>query len=161
MSSNVDWNAGRRWRGTGWAVAAALMVASAGCGRSASDAALASTFYPVKGKVILPDGKAPPPIKLVFEGPVTADATTETDGTFAVKGTREGLPAGDYKVRLEVAVAKGSPKKPVLPFPAKYLDADSSGLTAPVKADGPNDFEFKLTAGEATPGKSGERPRSR
>ncbi len=31
-----------------------------------------------------------------------------------------------------------------MPFPGKYLDEDSSDLTAKVTAAGPNDFEFKL-----------------
>jgi hypothetical protein len=86
---------------------------------------------------------------VVFAGPVTGSATTESDGTFAFKGDNAGLPAGEYKVRLEVAEAKGSPKRPALPFPSKYLDEDTSDLTAVVKSDGPNDFDFKLTKGDA------------
>ena len=105
--------------------------------------------YPVKGKVTLPDGKAPPKVNVIFSGPVTGSVTTESDGTFAFKGDNAGLPAGEYKVRLEIAEAKGSPKHPTLPFPGKYLDEDTSGLTAVVKADGPHDFEFKLTKDDA------------
>ena len=32
-----------------------------------------------------------------------------------------------------------------LPFPAKYSNPDSSGLTAVVEAGAPNDFPFELT----------------
>ncbi len=128
-------------------MASSLMLAAlaAGCvGRTASETALSSSFYPVQGKVVLPDGKAPTPLRVVFSGPVTTNATTDGGGSFVVKGTKDGLPAGEYRVRLEVVDAKGPAKKPVLPFPAKYLDEDTSELTATVKPEGSNDFEFKL-----------------
>lgn len=127
------------------ALALALAGLAAGCGGGTSqEAALSSTFYPVKGRITLPDGKAPPPLKVVFSGPVTSNATTEGDGSFTFKGTRDGLPAGEYNVRLEVVQPQGTPRKPTLPFPAKYLDSHGSGLNATVKAEGSNDFEFKL-----------------
>lgn len=127
------------------AVALTLAALAAGCGGGTTpEAALSSAFYPVKGKVILPDGKVPPPLRVVFSGPVTSSATTEGDGSFAIKGTKDGLPAGEYNVRLEVVQPQGTPRKPSLPFPAKYLDAHGSGLNATVKAEASNDFEFKL-----------------
>ena len=52
-------------------------------------------------------------------------------------------------IRLEITEAKGSAKRAVLPFPGRYSDEDGSGLTATVKPDGPNDFDFKLTKDEA------------
>jgi hypothetical protein len=89
-----------------------------------------------------------PKVRVVFAGPVTNSAVTEDDGTFALPES-SGLPAGDYKVRLEITEAKGSAKRAVLPFPGRYSDEDGSGLTATVKPDGPNDFDFKLTKDEA------------
>ena len=120
------------------------------------------TFYPVKGKVLLPDGKPLASAKVTFVGPVTTTVPTESDGTFIVKGSKEGLPAGDYKVRLDPpeSTSAGKKKGIQLPFPSHYLDEDSSGLTATVKADGPNDFEFALKKGDAAAGAAGT-PRSR
>jgi hypothetical protein len=123
-------------------VAAACLV---GCGEGNPKV---GTTYPVKGKVTLPDGKPLPKARVVFTGPVTNSAVTESDGAFALPES-SGLPAGDYKVHLEITEAKGSAKKAVLPFPGRYSDEDASGLTATVKPDGPNDFDFKLTQGEA------------
>ncbi len=137
-------------RSLAWTVAAAVAAVLAGCGDSDTiDAARTMTFYPVKGKVILPDGKPFAAGKVVFAGKVTNTATTESDGSFEFKGTKDGLPDGEYKVRLETGEAgasAGKKKKGTLPFASKYLDEDTSGLTATVKPDGANDFEFKLTA---------------
>jgi hypothetical protein len=145
----MSWHPDQRFGLLRWS-AGALIVASAaalvGCGGGRPNV---GATYPVKGKVTLPDGKPPPKVNVVFSGPVTASATTESDGTFAFKGDNAGLPAGDYKVRLEVAESKGSTKRPVLPFPGKYLDEDTSGLSASVKPEGPNDFDFKLSKDEA------------
>ncbi len=107
------------------------------------------TFYPVKGKVTLSDGKPLASAKLVFQATkssLTSTTTTESDGTFTVKGTKDGLPEGEYKVRIEAGDMGPAKKKPVVPFAAKYLDEDKSDLTATVKPDGPNDFEFKLSS---------------
>lgn len=132
-----------------WVLPALVAAALAGCGGDGIPNVGRS--YPVKGKVTLPDGKPLPQVKVVFAGPVTGNAVTEGDGTFAFKGDDAGLPAGDYKVRLEItdSSSKGSLKRPVLPFPQKYFDEDASGLTATVKPDGPNDFDFKLTRGDS------------
>ena len=131
------------WRRPAWAVGIALTALLTGCSDQSNPLGSAS-FYPVKGKVTLPDGKPLAAVKVVFTGPATSTATTGSDGTFTVKGTKDGLPEGDYKVRLEVLEAKGTTKKPALPFPGKYLDEDSSDLTAKVTPAGPNDFDFKL-----------------
>lgn len=149
MTSHADSSKGRRRHLPRLTAALALTMTmaalAAGCGGGTDqEAALASAFYPVKGKIILPDGKAPPPLKVVFSGPVTASATTEGNGSFAFKGTKDGLPAGDYNVRLEVVEPVGTLKRPALPFPAKYLDRHASGLSATVKAEDSNDFELKL-----------------
>jgi hypothetical protein len=112
------------------------------------------TFYPVKGKLTLPDGKTMPGLKVNFWGPTNDSATTESDGTFAFTGRKEGLPAGDYKVSLEIAYTAKASKNATLPFPSRYLDEDFSGLTAKVTADGPNDFDFKLNKESASKGRS-------
>jgi hypothetical protein len=93
-------------------------------------------------------------LKVNFWGPTSDFATTESDGTFAFTGQKAGLPEGEYKVSLEVAqTAKGS-RNATLPFPSRYLDEDLSRLTAKVTATGPNDFDFKLTKGDATSDRS-------
>jgi hypothetical protein len=113
------------------------------------------TFYPVKGKVVLADGQPLAAGNVVFvatESTLTAAAKLENDGTFVVKGNKEGLPAGEYLVRIEVDESETGPSKakstrrkggPV-PFPEKYLDEDASGLRVTVKPP-ENNFEFKLT----------------
>ena len=108
-----------------------------------------STLYPVKGKVTLPGGKTMAGLKVNFWGPTSDSATTESDGTFAFTGKKEGLPAGDYKVSLEIASTAKASKNAKLPFPSRFLDEDFSRLTAKVTADGPNDFDFKLTTDSA------------
>jgi hypothetical protein len=115
------------------------------------------TFFPVKGKVVLADGKPLAAGNVVFvatESTLTSAANLENDGTFVVKGSKEGLPAGEYLVRIEVDESETGPSKakssrrkggPV-PFPEKYLDEDASGLRVTVKpSPTENNFEFKLT----------------
>ena len=135
-----------RLRRSAWALSTALAALLAGCGGERIPDV--GSLYPVKGKVSLPDGKPLPRVKVLFFGPVTSNVITESDGTFAFKDEGTGLPAGDYKVSLQVADSKGSLKRPALPFPTRYLDEDTSDLKATVKPEGPNDFDFKLTKGE-------------
>jgi hypothetical protein len=147
MKQNDIASGGRMWRRPAWVLVIALAASPAGCGGEGTRNL--GSLYPVKGKVTLPDGNPLPKVNVVFSGPATGSVITESDGTFAFKGDKSGLPAGDYKVRLEVVESKGSLKNQVLPFPKQYSDEDASGLTASVKADGPNDFDFKLTKGDA------------
>lgn len=110
------------------------------------------TLYPVKGKVLLADGKPLTSGQVIFVGPITNTATIQSDGGFAFKeGSGAGLPEGEYKVRVEGAsassLAKGSRGAPrgTLPFDSAFLDEDTSGLTATVTSDeAKNSFEFKL-----------------
>ena len=87
--------------------------------------------------------------KVIFSGKgstVTNTFPLSSDGTFS-KDSKEGLPAGEYAAYLEVGdTGAAKKKKSTLPFSTKYLDEDSSGWTATVKPEGPNEFEFKLTA---------------
>ena len=100
--------------------------------------------HPVTGKVLLPDGNPLTSGKVVFvatKSTISSLAKIQNDGSFTING----LPEGEYKVRLEVGESshakKGSP-----PFPSKYLDEDGSDLAATVKPDETaNRFELKLT----------------
>jgi hypothetical protein len=133
-------------------LAVSLALGMAGCG---SNPLAGTKVYPVTGKVLLPDGKPVPTARIVFVGTtsgLTMPVPIESDGSFVVKGSLgEGLPEGAYKVRLEVdelklPQVKGAPgqRKAATPFPEKYLDEDSSGLTATVKAGDNPPLEYKL-----------------
>ncbi len=161
MRRNDDRKSGPRWRRPAWAVAAALAALLVGCGDDNKAPNLGS-YYPVTGKVTQPDGKPLASANVVFIGPVTATTTTQSDGTFTFKGAKDGLPVGDYKIRLE-AEAKGTAKHPILSVPPKYLDEDSSELTATVKSAESNNFDLKLTPGssDATGKSAGDRRKDR
>jgi hypothetical protein len=143
------------FRRAGLVLTVAALIGLAGC---ESNPVVSLTLYPVKGRVLLPDGKPLSTGRIVFVGGKSAitsgPAAIESDGTFVVKGSSgDGLPEGDYRVRLEVDESKlppsgGDPAKrnATLPFPPKYSDEDLSDLTATVKPDASgNSFEFKLT----------------
>jgi hypothetical protein len=100
--------------------------------------------YPVKGKIVLPDGKPLTSGTVVFvatKSTATSLAKIEDNGSFIING----LPEGEYKVRLEVGLSSQA-KKGTTPFPSKYLDEDASDLAAKVTSDETaNNFDFKLT----------------
>jgi hypothetical protein len=131
-----------------WLLSTVVTIALAGCGESNPLSGL--KLYPVKGKVTLPDGKALDSGTVVFvatKSMITSSTNIESDGSFAFKGgaNGNGLPEGEYKVRLEVGGGTRA-KKGTTPFPSKYLDEDSSDLTATVKPDETsNNFDLKLT----------------
>jgi hypothetical protein len=133
-------------------VVLAAVLALAGCDRS--NPLASATLYPVKGKVVLPDGKPLTSGRIVFaatKSTVTAPAPIEKDGSFTIKGSLgDGLPEGEYKVHLEVDESTSQPvkgalprRKAALPFPAVYSEEDKSPLRATVKP-GENVFEFPL-----------------
>jgi hypothetical protein len=129
-----------------WAIVAVTAAVLAGCGDANPIAN--STLYPVKGKVTLPDGKPLSSGKVIFKSTKTTVTNTfplGSDGTFSKEST-EGLPEGEYKAYLEVGYTGAGKKRPTVPFAGKYLDEDKTDLTATVKPEGPNDFDFKLTA---------------
>jgi hypothetical protein len=128
-----------------------LTAALQGCGEPAGVAA--EPHFPVKGKVTLPDGKPLAAGKVVFVSSKALEffGTVESDGAYTMKTpAAEGLPEGSYKIRLEVdesklppAQGRPSAKRGKLPFPAKYSDELTSGLTATV-TPGDNDIPLKL-----------------
>jgi len=130
-----------------------VVVGLAGC---ESNPLSSMRLYPVKGKVLLADGKPLTTGRIVFvavKSTLTSPSTIEGDGTFTVKGsTGDGLPEGEYRIRIEIDESKlptvkvASKRIGSLPFPEKYADEDTSKLTATVKPDETsNNFEFKLT----------------
>jgi Carboxypeptidase regulatory-like domain len=125
-----------------WCLSLAVAVGISGCGGASPFSA--AKAYPVTGKVLMPDGNPLTSGSVVFVATmstVSSLAKIESDGSF----TLNGLPEGEYKVRLEVGES-GHAKKGSLPFPSKYLDEDGSDLAATVKSDETaNRFELKLT----------------
>src|SRR4051794_19717171 len=65
--------------------------------------------YPVKGKVVLADGKPLTSGRVVFVNPDKAlefDGPVGSDGSYTVKSDLgEGAPEGSYKVRIEIDAA--------------------------------------------------------
>jgi len=131
----------------GLAVALATLVA--GCG-DPDAAPTAMKTYPVKGKVVLADGKPLASGVIVFanaEKGMEFEAPLGADGAFQIKSSYgDGAPEGSYKIRIQADVTKpGEAKKgrrtaANLPYPPKYGDETTSGLTAVVKPSD-NDLE--------------------
>jgi len=143
-----------------------------GCG-GGGDAPATLSLNPVKGKVLLEDGKPLTGGQVVLVSSTTGMSPTGkigSDGSFTVNSGAqgEGAPAGEYKVRIEPEAGVGSPggkPKPggKLPFSSIYVDEDSSGLKVTVKA-GENTLEpFKLSTKHASVagGTHGGRPAMR
>ncbi len=146
-----------------WLLMASLTISSAGCGGE-SNPLSGLKVYPVKGKVTLPDGKPLTAAKVVFvatKSTISSTANLESDGSFTFKGgaNGDGLPEGEYKVRLETDGVTRA-KKGVAPFPSRYMDEDASDLVAIVKPDeASNNFDFKLTPNSPSPSSSSRGPK--
>jgi hypothetical protein len=138
-----------------------------GCGSDPGVAAL--SHHPVKGSVILPDGKPLTSGRVAFISTKGQEffGEIQPDGTFTMKTpAADGLPEGNYVVRLdaEASASSGSKgKAPArkgtanIPYPMKYTDETTSGLTATVKP-GDNTLEpFKLTTGQANSKSRGDK----
>jgi hypothetical protein len=144
-----------------------LVVSLAGCGDDTITADM-STLYPVKGKVLLPDGKPLTEGGVEFIGlkaPVTVSGKLGPDGSFSLgmPDSKEGAPAGEYRVRIVPGptsythMAKGNvldSKK--LPYYQGYLDEDASGLTAVVEKEDNLLEPFRLTKKAGTGGPARE-----
>ncbi len=147
-----------------WFPAVSVVLVLAGCsgdGRSLQR-------YAVKGKVLLVDGKPLTAGRVTFMSdapPASAATDIGSDGAFEFKGpSGDGLPEAKYRVQIAPGLPTGNasggqvvPAK--LAFASKYLDEDTSGLTATVTSDeSKNQFEFKLETKNATgPASRGNR----
>ena len=119
-----------------------LALSVVGCG-DINDVVDKVPVHPVKGSVVLADGKP-------LEG--GSSEFIAEDGTFTLKtgGVGDGAAEGSYKVKVDPDAADlkaaGKKKKIAYPFAQKYLDEETSGLTATVKP-GENSLEpFTLKA---------------
>jgi len=143
------WGVGK-WPGaaSGLMLAGLLVGLMSGCGRSEKPPVV--SVYEVKGRVLLADKTPLTRGKVLFvpttqEPLLLASSEIAPDGSFALttgeSGT--GAPAGDYRVRIEPegpppVVGAARPRRGAkngLPFAPRYLDEDSSGLTATVRAE--------------------------
>jgi hypothetical protein len=141
-----------------------LAVTIGGC---ESNPLASAKFYPVKGKVLLPDGKPLTSGHVVFvasKSTITSTANIESDGSFVFKGASlDGLPAGEYKIRIEAGAGsdgkgRGGKSKGNLPFANQFLDEDASRLTATVTNDeAKNNFELKLNPTKSETGAADRR----
>lgn len=149
-------NQNRALVSTGFVVLAVVLMA--GCGGSEGP-----PRGDVQGRLTL-DGKALGGATVIFENPsvgVAQAATTDSDGKYEfLSYEAAGLPAASYKVTVssgrfmqpgeEIPFVQVSGAKPVTPaapvatVPAKYAKADSSGLSAEVKAGDNPPFDFDL-----------------
>lgn len=140
----VGW--GRRG---GLAAGLAACAALVGCSAEKFPASIGQT-YEVKGQVLLADGKPLAKGRVTFlpTDPKVVPASGEIgpDGRFSLttKAADDGALPGEYKVRIEPA-APVDPKRPTKPpYPIKYIDEDSSGLVATVKAESNKLDPFRL-----------------
>jgi hypothetical protein len=128
-----------------------LVICLVGCGGGGP---YAGALYPVKGQVLLADGRPLEGGSVQFipsKGGLPASGKIGPDGTFALKSkSREGAAPGEYRIRIEppsaLLVKKGR-TPPKLPFAEKYREYDgNTGLTATIHS-GPNQLEpFRLDA---------------
>lgn len=133
-----------------------LLIFAIGCGSKA----VGPTTFPVTGVVTL--AGAPVEDALLEFVPSSPDlgiagaqASTDSAGAFTVKialdmgkTSKEGLPAGDYRVAITKLVLPPGQTTTIKPpqntLPPKYATVESTPLTVTVKAEGENHFEFPL-----------------
>ena len=133
----------------------AALLAFAGCGKNFDTSG--ESVYPVKGQVILANGKPLSSGKVEFLPKagfgLPSSGDVSADGSFSLKTAdgRDGAAAGEFKVRVvpsEAVYSKkvGKTDLKALPFAPQFMDADGdTGLTATIKPE-PNTLEpFKLT----------------
>jgi hypothetical protein len=111
------------------------------------------TLYPVKGQVLLADGK---PLTGGFvqfipkQGGLHASGKIEMDGTFSLRSlkNRDGAAPGEYKIRIEPnpeLLARKGRAAQKLPFALRYREYDGdTGLTATIKAEPTHLEPFRL-----------------
>jgi hypothetical protein len=139
------------------------LAALAGCGLDENPSI--GTLYPVKGKVLLHDGKPLTSGEIEFsaiKGSVAiATGKLGPDGSFSLSTRgKEGAPADDYQVRIipdpaadiYTTIGKTKVRDPrKIPFNEKYLDEQTSELLVTVKPE-PNELgPIKLSNEPAKP----------
>jgi hypothetical protein len=133
-----------------WQLTIAVMLVASGCG-GGNGSVFSGARYPVKGKVMLVDGKPVASGKIYFKTdapPLAAAADIGSDGAFEFK---EGLAEAKYRVHVSPATPEGTKTALKQPYASKYMDDEDSGLTAPVTSDeSKNQFEFKLETKDTT-----------
>jgi hypothetical protein len=115
-----------------------VALGAVGCGGAGIGSA---TLQPVKGQVLLADGKPLAGCKVVFfpkqEAGTMVEASTDSNGAFSI----EGAAPGEYKIRIVpgakyISKSLGRVDPKLLPFSPTYMDEDgNTGLTAVVKAE--------------------------
>lgn len=132
------------------------LATGGGCSRQ-------SPVYPVSGRVSL-DGKPLVDAQISFRPAQGPEAFGVLDGegryTLSTRAAGDGAVAGKHAVTLSplteglILTPDAEPRLPAptpgatpgaMPVPAKYLQAETSGLTATVEP-GTNTFDFDLTA---------------
>ena len=157
----MTWNVGTKLstrrtalgRAVGIVAAAGLMISGlSGCGEPTYST---PTVYPVKGQILLSDGKplTSGHVVLVSNQGMEFPGKVGSDGRFSIKcGAGDGAPGGEYKVRIDPELQPGSAGRAQkgaanLPFPAKYASETTSDLKVTVRP-GENDLEpIKLLFG--------------
>lgn len=133
-----------------WAPLALLVAACVGCGGSTGN----NPDFAVSGKVTFA-GEAVTEGIVVFEladQGAAINAALGVEGAYTVTTPPGGMPAGSYKVSIQPvpvemptdADAEPPPPNDPANIPEKYRSAETSGLTADVKA-GDNTFDFEMT----------------
>jgi len=130
----------------------ATAIVLSGCGGGAGDA---PKTVPAKG-VVTYKGQPVPKVSVAFipdKGKLAA-GTTDDQGKFTLTTNNpgDGAMVGTYKVALNVVAdeipsmfPEENKKEATLPFPKKYTDATTSGLTFTVdKNAAKNDFKIDL-----------------
>jgi hypothetical protein len=119
-----------------------LCIGFVGCG---------SELQPVRGKLMLPDGKPAANSQVVFEGPIggktiSARGDVHADGSFELSTAQpgDGVPLGKYRVQVNPPPVVDAEAAQRAPFHPKFSDFSTSGLEFEVKA-GSNDFPIQLT----------------
>lgn len=135
-----------------WLSVLVTLALMSGCGDTSSTLPSVTT-YPVKGKVLLPDGSPLTEGTVTFvpvkEGGRQAVGKLHSDGTFSLttQSPDDGAAEGEYRVAIDSDLASGTPdskgKKPAL-LPPKYRDEASSNLKATVKAGATDVPTFQL-----------------
>jgi hypothetical protein len=132
------------WRGVPISLTLLIMLGASGCG--------GPKLYPVKGRVMFPDGKPLTGGRVSFElmeseTNVSAGAQIQSDGTFRLGTfrTADGAIAGRYRALvtppLPVPLDERRPPKPLID--KRFESYDTLGLVFVVKSE-PNEFTITV-----------------